>query len=243
MEYNFLASYLLVLAALWYAKKESLGIEKTLFTNSLLAFFQLLLLGFALGYIFKLQKLWQIVLVILLMSLYGSWLASRRTKIKNGFFKAFVAIGVSAIAVLTSLVIMGIIDTKANHLVPIAGMILGNSLNIYTQALERLKSEANNTKELIEGMTALGATLKEAMSNAMRHSVKAAMIPTINSLQTVGVIHIPGVTVGMLLAGASPLQAVSYQLVIMYMLVAVSVVCAVITASLCYSSVLATVSD
>lgn len=67
-----------------------------------------------------------------------------------------------------------------------------------------------------------------------KQSIKSALIPTINSLHTVRIIHIPGITTGMLLAGAKPLEAVSYQLVIMYMMVAVALFAAVITLNFVY---------
>jgi putative ABC transport system permease protein len=234
MEWKFLASYSLVLVALWYSHKESLGIEKTLLVNSAMAFLQLSLLGFALGFIFRFDTWWQIGGVILSMSLYGAFVANRRAPLVGGYWRALASVGATGILILSTLVLTGVISAQASQLIPIVGMILGNSLNIYTQVVERLKAESKNTRENIEGMTALGARLKQAMRESSRASVKAAMLPTINSLQTVGIIHIPGVTVGMLLAGASAYDAVSYQLVVMYMLVAISVLCAAITAKLCY---------
>ena len=106
-------------------------------------------------------------------------------------------------------------------------MIIGNALNVYTQSTERFRGEVKNTIEIIEGMVALGAPLKEALSFASKAAVKASMIPTLNMLQTVGIIHIPGITTGMLLAGADPLKAISYQLAVMYMMVAVALLSAV----------------
>jgi putative ABC transport system permease protein len=55
-----------------------------------------------------------------------------------------------------------------------------------------------------------------------RQAIKAALIPVNNMLQTIGVVAIPGITTGMLLAGASPLKAVTYQIVIIYMLVSIN---------------------
>lgn len=124
-----------------------------------------------------------------------------------------------------------------HEMIPVGGMIIGNALNVYTQSVERFKGEVKNTVETIEGMIALGAPLKEALSFASRASVKAAMIPTLNMLQTVGIIHIPGITTGMLLAGADPLKAVSYQLAVMYMMVAVSLLAAAFTVMFSYRSI------
>lgn len=114
-----------------------------------------------------------------------------------------------------------------HEMIPIGGMIIGNALNVYSQSIERFRAEVKNTIETIEGMVALGAPMKEALRLASKASVKASMIPTLNMLQTVGIIHIPGITTGMLLAGADPLKAISYQLAVMYMMVAVALLSAV----------------
>jgi putative ABC transport system permease protein len=101
-------------------------------------------------------------------------------------------------------------------------MIIGNSLNTYTLTIERIRRELELQKELIEAFVAIGANIKEALKIMQRQAVKAALIPVNNMLQTIGVVAIPGITTGMLLAGASPLKAVSYQIVIIYMLVSIN---------------------
>jgi putative ABC transport system permease protein len=137
--------------------------------------------------------------------------------------------------------VFGVIHMVPNEMIPIGGMIIGNALNVYTQSIERFKGEVKNTIETIEGMIALGAPLKEALSFASKASVKAAMIPTLNMLQTVGIIHIPGITTGMLLAGADPLTAISYQLAVMYMMVAVSLLAAAFSVLFSYRIIFAAV--
>lgn len=227
MQYSFLASYALIIFALWYSRKEHFGLEKQILTNSILAMVQLGLLGYALVYLFKISHPSLLFFVLLGMLLFGAYTAKKRTPLGNESFRiAFYTLGASSGIVFASMMVFGVIHMVPNEMIPIGGMIIGNALNIYTQSIERFKGEVNNTKETIEGMIALGASLKEALSFASKAAVKAAMIPTLNMLQTVGIIHIPGITTGMLLAGADPLTAISYQLAVMYMMVAVSLLAA-----------------
>ncbi|RMA97115.1 ABC transporter permease [Hydrogenothermus marinus] len=242
MEYKFLVSYVLILIALYYSYREKLGIEKTILINSLRAFIQLLILGYALVYIFKLKHPIELIFILFLMILFASYTAQNRVNLKEkGFLVAFLSIFFSSSLVIASLLVLQIISFKPNELIPVGGMVIGNSLNVYSLTVDRLKGEIKNNIDLIENFIAIGATLKNALYEMKKASVKAALIPTLNNLQTVGIIHIPGITTGMLLAGAEPLKAVSYQLAIMYMMVAVALFTAVITINIGYRKIFVSV--
>jgi putative ABC transport system permease protein len=120
------------------------------------------------------------------------------------------------------MILTGLISTKPNEFIPIGGMIIGNSLNSFTLSIERFKREIDIQKDLIENYIALGASIKQAYFDMQKQSIKSSLIPTINMLQTIGIVAIPGITTGMLLAGADPLTAISYQLIIIYMLVSIN---------------------
>lgn len=87
-------------------------------------------------------------------------------------------------------------------------------------AAERLSSEIRSKRALIEARLSLGATSREAVSDIVASAARAAMIPTINSLMTVGIVSLPGMMTGQILSGASPIIAVKYQIVVMYMIAA-----------------------
>ncbi len=223
MEYRFLFSYVLVLIAIYYTYKEGLGIHKRIALNTVRAFVQLLLLGYVLHYVFRIKQTSGLLLILLFMCAFASWTAQRRVSLMpKGVLVAFTSITISSALVLCSMLFVKVVTLKANELIPLGGMIIGNSLNIYTLVVDRLKGEVKNTIDLIESRIALGATLEEALKPSAKASIRAAFIPILNSLQTVGIIHIPGIATGMLIAGVSPLKAVSYQMAIMYMLVAVA---------------------
>ena len=220
MNFSFLISFLLVLIPLFYSYKIKLGIEKNLFINSIRAFFQLLALGYFLLYIFKVENFLFLSLIIFFMILYSSYIAKKRVEIE--FLIPFLTIFFSTTIILSILLFFNLISTKPNQFIPIGGMIIGNSLNSFTLAIERFKRETEIQKSLIESFIALGDSKENALFIMKKESIKASLIPTINMLQTIGVVAIPGITTGMLLAGADPLTAISYQLVIIYMLVSIN---------------------
>ena len=213
-------SFILVLIPLIISYKYKIGIEKELFINSIRAFLQLTALGFILGFIFKIKNPIFYIPIVLLMLLYSAYIAKKRTKFS--YLSAFYSLSLSTIIILTTLIILKIISLKPNVFIPIAGMIIGNSLNTYTLTIERIRRELELQKELIEAFIAIGANIKESLKIMQTQAIKAALIPVNNMLQTIGVVAIPGITTGMLLAGADPLKAVSYQIVIIYMLVSIN---------------------
>jgi len=223
LDFSFLYAYLLIALALAYSYYKRLGIEKTIAVNSIVALLQLTLLGFVLGFALTTTELWHIAVIMAFMLVYAAYIAHKRTKLYPlGFLSSFLTLFFSAVSVVGILVVLGVIKSDANHIIPLFGMALGNSLNVFAQFIERLKSDIKLSIDTIEGKIALGADIDESLSENIKKSTKAALLPTINQLETVGIIHIPGITVGMLLAGASPMDAVAFQLVIMFMMVAIS---------------------
>lgn len=240
MEYKFLLTYLLVLIALLYSYKNGLGVEREMFINSLRAFVQLLLLGFTLLYVFEIEGVVWLFILLLFMVSFAAFTAGQRVRLKSGrFLTAFTTIFLSSAFVLVSLFLMGVLTLKPNELIPISGMVIGNALTYYTLTLDRFKTEVKSTIDIVENMTALGVNLREALAMQTNKTIKGALIPISNTMQTVGIIHIPGIMSGMLIAGAEPIKAVSYQLVILYMLVSVSLLTSFFTVNLTYKKIIA----
>jgi len=213
-------SFILVLIPSIITYKLKIGIEKEILKNSIRALLQLTALGFILGFLFKIKNPLFYIPVVLFMLLYSSYIAQKRTK--YSYKASFFTLSLSSIIILSILIVFHIISLKPNEFIPIAGMIIGNALNTYTLTIERLKREIELQKELIEAFIAIGAKYSDALKIMQREAIKTALIPVNNMLQTIGVVAIPGITTGMLLAGASPLTAVSYQIVIIYMLVSIN---------------------
>ena len=97
-------------------------------------------------------------------------------------------------------------------------MILGNTLNGVSLGLDRLGSEFIANRDRVEALLALGSTRWEAARGTVQQAVRTGLVPTINAMMVVGIVSLPGMMTGQLLAGTSPIEAVKYQIVIMFLI-------------------------
>ncbi|HVP35540.1 MAG TPA: iron export ABC transporter permease subunit FetB [Terriglobales bacterium] len=216
---------------------KKLDLEKELLIGTLRSFIQLIAVGYALELVFDLNNLWLILLVILIMVLVGGQTAGSRTKGSlKGFTISSFSIGVGTFFTLGGLLLLGVINADPKYIIPLAGMTIGNSTTASALALERMHSEMKNKKDQIEQALSLGVPSSQAVEHSFRATARAAMIPTLNLMKIVGLVQLPGAMTGMILAGASPLQAVKLQIIVVYMLICAVSIAAVITARLSQST-------
>lgn len=104
------------------------------------------------------------------------------------------------------------------HLIPLLGMVLGNGLTGISLCLDEMTRHLDLERGRVETELALGATRWEAARGPVREAVRRGMIPVINSMMVVGIVSLPGMMTGQILAGADPLVAVRYQIVILFMI-------------------------
>lgn len=221
MDFSFLMAYALVIIALLFAYRLNLQIEKTIFYSSIRAFIQLMTLGIVLAFILDSEETWIIPLILLGMLSFAARVAKSRCPLEAKSYRIpFLTLGMTLIFILIPLISLNILHPIPREIIPIGGMIIGNSLNAYTISVERFKSELQNTLQEFEARLALGEAYESAIMYVRRKAIKAGIIPIVNTLKTVGAVFIPGVMTGMILAGADPFMAASYQLVIVYMLAA-----------------------
>ena len=119
-------------------------------------------------------------------------------------------------------------------MIPIAGMIIGNGLNSATLTTNRLVAELEHREDEIETLLSLGAPPRAAVDGSIREAIRAALIPNINGLMLVGIVQIPGVMTGQIIAGVDPLIAVRYQIMIMYMWLTTATLANILTQGLVY---------
>jgi putative ABC transport system permease protein len=213
--------FMLVAAALSVAM--SLGLGRAIAIGAVRTYVQLLALGFALGWIFKHDSPWLVCAVLLIMILFAVQTLLARVKhaprglFAHSFFAIFLS-GVTVTFAVTALVIHVAPWHKAQYVIPLAGMIIGNAMNAVSIALDRLFDDLRKRRDEVAMLLALGATPWEASLNSVRASVTAGMIPILNSMNAVGIVSIPGMMTGQLLSGADPSIAAGYQIVVMFML-------------------------
>lgn len=216
-----------------------LGLLKSLLWGALRSFLQLTLVGYVLTYLFKINNLWLILFVILIMSYIASRTAVKRTPNVPDFpsLLAFASLLASTFlvgAIVTLLIISPQPWYSARIVIPIFGMILGNSMNGIAVSLDRLYSESRAAAPQIEALLTFGATPWEAIRDSVREALRAGMTPTINSLMVVGLVSLPGMMTGQILGGADPREAVRYQVVVMLMIAAAVAIGCLILIGLSY---------
>ena len=112
----------------------------------------------------------------------------------------------------------GVFPPEPRYLVPVGGLIIGNSMNAAAVTLNRLGDEVQGSSARIEATLALGATSAQAVAPIVRRSLRSGLIHLVDSTKTTGLIFFPGTMVGMLLGGAEPVDGVRLQLILLYLL-------------------------
>lgn len=200
-----------------------LGLERRLLLAALCSIVQLLLIGLVLEWVFRVER-WYVVLgLMVVMTLIAGVAATQRTHIRYPgiWVRSIAAVSGSGwlIAGLALAVIVQVRPWYApQYAIPLLGMILGNTLNGVSLGLDRLGSELAARRYEVEALLALGATRWEAARPLVRQAVRTGLIPTINAMMVVGIVSLPGMMTGQILAGARPVEAVKYQIVIMFLI-------------------------
>jgi len=216
-----------------------LGLEKRLAIAALRTAVQLLLVGYLLVFIFETASPLLIVAVVLLMTFAASRAAVQRpSRAYRGIYvQTFVTLlitGSATTAAVTQVVIGVEPWYQPQYVIPLLGMVFGNSLTGVSLCLDHLLEMLDERRDRIEMALALGATAWEAARDSLRSAVRRGMIPIINSMTVAGIVALPGMMTGQILAGADPLTAVAYQIIVMFMISAATALGCIVTALLVF---------
>jgi len=202
-----------------------LDMEKRLLLASIRTVIQLLIIGLILNWIFKLSW-WPVIgALTFTMTLIAGITAVQRSQRRypgiwiNSTIAVFVSSWLVCGFALTVIIPpQSWSENPAQYLIPLLGMILGNTLNGISLGLDRLSEELVLRRAEVELKLTLGASRNEAARGAIQTAVRSGMTPIINSMMVVGLVSLPGMMTGQILAGASPLESVKYQIVIMFLI-------------------------
>ena len=202
-----LIAFVPVLLALLVFYRWAIGTGNALYAVARMLL-QLLVIGYALAYLFETEQPAIVLLVLTVMLLAASWISLNAVGElrRDWLLKAMLAIGAVGLAILalvTQLVLAVEPWYAPHYLIPLAGMIFANTMNSVSLAAERFRAETRGGVDYIR---------------ARRQALKAAMIPVVNTLFAVGLVSLPGMMTGQILSGISPLIAARYQIVVMAML-------------------------
>ncbi len=200
-----------------------LGVERRMLISAARMTAQLVLVGLILGWVFALDHPAAVLLVLATMTVIAGVAAGRRTDVGYRGMNVTGAIAVTLGSWLSSAVALFAIVRvhpwyEPQYAIPLVGMILGNTMNGVALGLDRFTSEILARRGRIESALALGATRWEAAAPLVRSSVQTGLIPTFNTMIAAGIVTLPGMMTGQMLAGASPMEAAKYQMIIMFLM-------------------------
>lgn len=202
-----------------------LGLEKDLLIGTVRTFVQLYLMGYVLKFVFAVNVGWLVLLIFAAMVAAAVHTIRGRVRERSIPFVVPTFISMAVTYTLVSVLVTGVIVGAKpwwtpQYFIPMAGMIVGNSMTAISICLERLFSDLKSRRAEVEMQLALGADYREASKDILHEAVMAGMIPSINALMSVGLVFLPGMMTGQILSGTDPLIAIRYQIVVMLMLVA-----------------------
>lgn len=202
---------------------QGLGLELSLAIATGRTLVQLLVVGYLLAVVFTWKNPWAILAVLAVMLTIAAIETRNRVgkKIPNLLPLAWGSIFVSTALTLSYtnlLVIRPETWYEPQYAIPLGGIVLGNAMNGAAIAGERLARTIQSSRQEIETHLCLGATPRQAIAQYRKEAIRAGLIPTINAMMVVGIVTLPGIITGQLLSGVAPLEAASYQILIMFML-------------------------
>jgi putative ABC transport system permease protein len=217
----------LVLALALLTLAMGLGLVRSLVIAALRTVVQLLLIGLVLKAVFaQHDPLWIFVIALVMLLVAGREVMARQQRPFLGWWGP--GLGTTAMLVssfsITLLVLLSVIQVKPwytpQYAIPLLGMMLGNTMNGIALGLDRLTHQAWQQRAVIDARLALGQEPHQAIADIRRESVRTGLIPIINAMAAAGIVSLPGMMTGQILAGVDPVVAVNYQILIMFMVTA-----------------------
>ncbi|MDD3173286.1 MAG: iron export ABC transporter permease subunit FetB [Herbinix sp.] len=234
---SLLISSSLVLVTLFFSYWHKLKLEKDIIIGVVRAVIQLVIVGYILEYIFGFKNPVFTTLLLLFMIFNAAYNAAKRGKaIKKGLAISFLSITVGTIVTLTILVLSKTIHYEPYQIIPVSGMIIGNAMVALGLCYKQITSDFKNKRDEVETKLSLGADILPSSIEIIRDSIKTGMLPTIDSAKTLGIVSLPGMMTGLILAGSSPIEAIKYQIMVTFMLLSTTSISSFIACYLSYRS-------
>ncbi|MCE9683474.1 ABC transporter permease [Halomonas alkalisoli] len=200
-----------------------LGMSRSLLIAALRTVVQLALIGLVLEALFAAERLvWVSLMAVAMLLIAGrEVMARQKRRLKGGWAFGIGTLSMFlssfTVTVLTLTVIIGPDPWyRPQYAIPLLGMMLGNTMTGVALALDRLTDTAWQQRAVIENRLMLGQPWKEAIGDIRREAMRSGLMPMINAMAAAGVVSLPGMMTGQILAGSSPALAVKYQILVMF---------------------------
>ena len=219
-----LAAVLVIVLAL-LSRRMELGLAAQLMVAAIRTTLQLFLVGLVLKVVFaSIHPLWIGAMALVMLSAAAREVMARQKRRFSGWWGFGMGAGSMFVSsfTITTFALAAVIRVHPwyapQYAIPLLGMMLGNTMTGIALGLDRLTESAWERRSVVEARLMLGHTWSEAIGEIRRASARSAMIPTINSMAAAGLVSLPGMMTGQILAGNPPLEAVKYQILIMFII-------------------------
>jgi putative ABC transport system permease protein len=227
------ASFVLVVACVAVVARERLGLGREVAVAAIRAAVQLVAVGALLQWLFRHAGLAGSLGWVAAMVLVAGGVSARRGRgLPRARTVSTVAIAVAVTVTLGLLVAAQVITTHPRVLVPIGGMVVSGALQATSLTLLRVRDAVSESRAQVEARLVLGQSGADAFAPHLRAALRTALVPTIDTTKVVGLISLPGAMTGLIIAGVAPLEAIRYQIVVMYMLLGAWAVAALVAGRL-----------
>ncbi|SFR63747.1 putative ABC transport system permease protein [Marinobacter daqiaonensis] len=217
-----LAAVLLLLLALC-SHLSRLGITRSLLIAGTRTAVQLFLIGLILEALFAAADLvWIVLMAFVMLLVAGREVMARQERRLSGGWAFGIGTGAMflssfTVTILTLTVVIGPQPWYSpQYAIPLLGMMLGNTMTGVALSLDRLTESVWRQRAVIENRLMMGQTWREAVGDIRRDAMRGGMIPSINAMAAAGIVSLPGMMTGQILAGSPPAVAVKYQILVMF---------------------------
>jgi putative ABC transport system permease protein len=194
-----------------------LSLERSIVWASLRAIVQLMLVGVALDFVLERNLAWSWAWVVAMVLFAADTVRRRAREVPDLFVLALAAFAVAGVITLLTLFGLSVFPLEPRTLIPLAGLMIGNSMTASVLVARRVLEELRDKRDEVEARLALGLASQDAARPYVRAALRTALIPQIETTKAVGLVFLPGAMTGLILAGTEPLAAVKVQAAVMYL--------------------------
>ncbi|MTH51866.1 iron export ABC transporter permease subunit FetB [Bacillus mangrovi] len=232
--WRLLAAYGFIILLLVIVKRRGIRREWKIIIATSRMTIQLILVGYILTYIFERPNPFISILIVLVMETFAILNIFRQVedylskKMKTAIAVSMLSGSLASLIYFNFVVVHFEPWYEPRYFIPIAGMIIGNSMTGITLGVKNMVEGMRKQKQYVEGALMLGAKPEEASRSIVNSAFDSAILPTLNNMLGMGIVFLPGMMTGQILAGASPLVAIEYQIVVLLSITGSTALCVIL---------------
>ncbi len=209
----------LLVVLLLVSKWQGIGVERKLIIGTIRGTIQIIIMALILVVIFELSNMFVIFGLLTLMGVFAAHTASTNLDNVPGVLRASLpGILIGSLSVMAVSVLLGVVLPEGEYIIPMGGMVTGNSMVLASLVIDRMWSNAQKQRTLLETALALGASPAQATQMTIIESIRSGLLPNLNRYASLGIVSIPGFMSGMIIGGVNPVRAALFQVMVFIMI-------------------------